>query len=305
MTRLLVTGSTGQLGRELVPLARQAGLEVGGLARTDAHPCDLTDRVAVADRVRSFAPDLVVHAGAWTDVDGCERDPARALAVNARGTQAVVTAAEAVGAHVVLLSTDHVFAGDGDDPHREGDERNPQSWYGRSKRDAEDALGPDHAVVRTSWLSGVHGHGFVQVVLERAVTGQPLRVVDDQIGHPTLVADLAPVVLQLARDRRSGAYHVTNDGTTSWWGLAREVVEAAGLDPEVVVPIRTDELDPPRPAPRPANAVLGDTRLRSVGIDPLPDFRRSLRTLVDQLLATRTAPPVAQRDGDDLPDSRR
>lgn len=283
MSRVLVTGSRGLLGREVVAVGRAAGHEVHGLSRTEAEPCDLTDAAAVRALVGRVAPELVVHAGAWTDVDGCELDPARAHAVNADGTAHVRAAADRVGAHVVLLSTDHVFAGDRRRPHVEDDPTDPRSAYGRSKVAAEEAVGPDHTVVRTSWLVG-HGPGFVPAVLRRGAAGRPFPVVDDQVGHPTLTACLAPALLQLGLRRRSGTFHVTNAGAVSRWALARAALAAAGLDPDLAVAIGTAALDPPPPAPRPANAVLADTRLAAAGIAPLPHHGEPLARLVADLV---------------------
>lgn len=284
MSRILVTGSRGLLGREVVAAARAAGHEVHGLARSEAEPCDLTDAAAVRTLVGRLQPELVIHAGAWTDVDGCELDPGRAHAVNADGTVHVRSAADLVGAHVVLLSTDHVFDGAKDEGYVEDDPTAPCSAYGRSKAAAEEALGSVHTVVRTSWLAGRHGTGFVQAILRRGASGEPFPVVEDQVGHPTLTACLAPALLQLGLQRSAGTYHVTNAGAVSRLTLARATLAAAGLDPDLVEAIRTADLDPPRPAPRPANAVLVDTRLAAAGIAPLPHHGEPLARLVAALV---------------------
>jgi dTDP-4-dehydrorhamnose reductase len=276
--RVLITGAGGQLGRALV--AAFAGDDV---AACDRSALDVGDRDRVLQVVGAVAPDAVVHAAAWTDVDGCEGDPDRAFRVNALGTRHVVEAARLVGARVCYVSTDYVFDGRAGRPYTEWDPPNPRSVYGRSKLGGEAEVGPGDTVVRTSWLCGREGRNFVKTVLGRARAGGELRVVDDQHGSPTFADDLAAAVRGLVVGRRPGLFHVTNQGVVSWYGLAREVVAAAGLDPSVVQPITTAELDPPRPAPRPPFSVLDNAALRLSGLPLLPDWRESLARLVAAL----------------------
>lgn len=278
--RVLVTGSAGQLGTELVLTATAAGHEVVGLARTGPDPCDLTDRAAVAAFVARHRPDVVLHSGAWTAVDACEADPGRAFAVNRDGTRHVVDAADEVGAHVVYVSTDYVFDGTKDGPYTEDDTPAPASVYGRSKLAGEEVLAGRHTIARTSWVCGAHGPNMVKTILRLADGPDRLRFVDDQVGHPSLTASIAPVLLRLATERRAGTFHVTNQGAVSWYGFAREVLAAAGHDPQRVSPVATADLDPPRPAPRPANSVLDNAALRAAGIEPAGDFRAPLAALV-------------------------
>ena len=236
--------------------------------------------------VTQWRPDVVVHAAAWTEVDACESAPDRAFRVNALAVRWVVEACDRVGAHLVHLSTDYVFDGIKADPYVEWDEPGPRSVYGASKlageREAE-ALGAAATVVRTSWVAGEHGANMVKTVLRLAAEHDRLTFVDDQRGHPTFTADLAPVLRRLALDRRSGVHHVTNQGAVSWFEFAREVMRAAGRDPDVVAPIATAELHPPRPAPRPANSVLDNAVLRAAGLPELRDFRAPLADLVARL----------------------
>jgi len=146
------------------------------------------------------------------------------------------------------------------------------------------ATAPGSTVVRTAWVSGAHGANMVKTVLRLAAAGTgPLRFVDDQRGTPTFTADLAPTIVRLALDRRPGTFHVTNHGETTWFGFARAVLAAAGLDPERVEPIGTDDLDPPRPAPRPANSRLDNAALRLSGLPALPEWTDALDRLVGVL----------------------
>jgi dTDP-4-dehydrorhamnose reductase len=283
--KILVTGAGGQLGTDLVRAASEhAHHHVVAAGHRDL---DVGDRDAVLAAVIGLGPDLIVHAGAWTAVDACESDPDRAWKVNALGCRHIAEAARSVGAHVVAVSTDYVFDGSSPDPYTEWDRPNPQSVYGRSKlggeREILDGL-PGATVVRTSWVCGPHGQNMVKTVLRLATAGGPLRFVDDQRGCPTFTGDLAGLLLRLGVARRPGVFHVTNQGPTTWYQFARDVIGAAGADPGVVEPIATADLDPPRPAPRPANSVLDNAALRASGIPLLPDHHEPLERTVKALV---------------------
>jgi dTDP-4-dehydrorhamnose reductase len=275
-TTVLVTGASGQLGHELT---RQfAGLD---LVAPAGRTLDITDRDAVVGAITSIRPDLVVHAAAWTDVDGCETDPDRALQVNALGTRHVAEGARRVGAHVTYISTDYVFDGTKGSPYDEWDVPAPLSVYGGSKWAGERELDSGYTIVRTSWLFGRVGGNFVRTMVRLASESGELRVVDDQRGCPTWAADLATVVRRLAVGRVPGTFHVTNQGATTWFDLARDALALAGADPARVVPISSAELD--RPAPRPANSVLDNAALRLSGIPLPPDHHDPLERFVKEL----------------------
>jgi dTDP-4-dehydrorhamnose reductase len=280
--RVLVTGAKGQVGHELV--AAFAGRDVIAVAH---ETLDVADRDAVLATITSTRPDAIVHAAAWTAVDACESDPDRAFRVNALGVRHMVEAARRVGAHFCALSTDYVFDGRQPEPYREWDQPNPQSVYGRSKRAGElELLGdPDATLVRTSWVCGRYGPNMVKTILRLAGEHDVIQFVDDQRGHPTFADDLAGMVRRLVGERRPGLFHVTNQGSVSWYQFARAVVESAGRDPAMVLPISTNDLQPPRPAPRPANSVLDNSALRLSGVPLLPHYRESLDRLVRTLTA--------------------
>lgn len=286
--RLLLTGAGGQVGNELSRLVMEKAAERRRdplqLLAADHALLDVASRDAVMSTVTGFAPDVVIHSAAFTAVDACESDPERAFAVNALGTRNLAEAARHCGAHLVYLSTDYVFDGLLDRPYREWDEPNPLSVYGCSKLAGERELGPGDTIVRTAWVVGRHGANMAKTVLRLGRKGSgELRFVSDQKGSPTVASDLAAKVLELALGRRPGLFHVTNQGETTWHGFACEVLSAAGLDPRRVVAIKTSELEPPRPAPRPANSVLDNAALRLSGDTLLPNWRESVGRLVAEL----------------------
>jgi dTDP-4-dehydrorhamnose reductase len=277
--RILITGAGGQLGTDIARLCERAGDDV---IACDSSALDLSDRDSVAQAITGTCPDVVVNAGAWTAVDACESDPDKAWRVNALGPRWVADAARTAGAHVIQISTDYVFDGTKADPYVEWDAPNPASMYGRSKLGGERETDPAHAVVRTAWVCGEFGHNMVKTVL--ALADRPeLAFVDDQRGSPTFTADLAAAIRRLAVDRLPGTFHVTNQGETTWYGFVRAILEGAGHDPAKVRPITTADLDPPRPAPRPANSVLDNAALRLSGMPLLPHYRDGLTRLLRDL----------------------
>jgi dTDP-4-dehydrorhamnose reductase len=279
--RVLITGAAGALGHDLVEAF--AGHDV---VACDRAVFDVGDRDQVLQALGQVRPDAVVHAAAWTDVDGCEGDPERAFRINALGTRHVVAGARLVGARVCSVSTDYVFDGEAGRPYVEWDDPNPRSVYGRSKRGGELELGPEDTLVRSSWLAGRTGHNFVRTILQRARGGQELKVVDDQYGCPTFTDDLAGAIRGLVVGRHTGVFHVTNQGVTTWFALAREAVELAGLDADLVRPVATSALQPARPAPRPRYSALDNAALRLSGLPLLDDYHEPLARLVKELVSS-------------------
>jgi dTDP-4-dehydrorhamnose reductase len=280
--KVLITGAGGQLGRDLQTHCEAQGDEV--VAATHAT-LDVGDRDAVYQAITGVEPDVVVHAAAWTAVDACESDPDTAYRVNALACRWVADASRRVGAHLCTVSTDYVFDGTKDEPYVEWDRPNPQSVYGRSKWGGEQevaAHAPGATVVRTSWVCGEHGGNMVKTVLKLAERPE-LAFVDDQRGHPSFTADLAIGIRRLVAARVPGLFHLTNQGAVSWYEFVQAILSSAGHDPAKVRPIKTADLDPPRPAPRPANSVLDNAALRLAGFPLLPHYRESLDRLVAAL----------------------
>ncbi|MFP5489205.1 MAG: dTDP-4-dehydrorhamnose reductase [Acidimicrobiia bacterium] len=278
--RVLVTGGAGQLARDIAARWSEAGDEIVAI---DRDRLDITSRDDVLGAITSLRPDVVVNCAAWTAVDACEGDPERAFAVNALGVRWAREACERAGSHLVQISTDYVFDGTLDRPYHEWDTPNPRSVYGASKLGGEREAGPGATIVRTSWVCGEHGNNMVRTVLRLLTEQSTMSFVDDQRGCPTFTTDLADAVRRLAVDRRSGVHHVTNSGPVTWYEFVRDIVAAAGHDPERVQPIATADLDPPRPAPRPANSVLDHAALRLGGLPEMRHYRTPLHDLVTRL----------------------
>ncbi|HXW77895.1 MAG TPA: dTDP-4-dehydrorhamnose reductase [Acidimicrobiales bacterium] len=285
--RVLVTGALGQVGSELCELLGAAPQhQLLALSHADL---DISDRERTLQVTGEWEPEVIINAAAFTNVDACETNLDKAFGVNALGPRNVAEAAQMVGAHLVHVSTDYVFDGTSRSPYLEWDPPNPLSVYGRSKLAGERevvSLQPGAAVVRSSWICGRYGPNMVKTVLRLARQPGQLRFVDDQRGCPTFASDLAAMLVQLAISRAPGVFHVTNQGPTSWFGFARDVLTAAGEDPARVLPIKTADLDPPRPAPRPANSVLDNAALRLLGVPLLVDYHDPLERTVKYLLAT-------------------
>ncbi|MFK4247290.1 dTDP-4-dehydrorhamnose reductase [Micromonospora chokoriensis] len=290
MTRLLVTGAGGMLGRDLVTVLRtRSDLKVTAATRADL---DVTDPASVRAVVGEH--DLVINTAAWTNVDGAEADEAGATAVNGGGVANLASACATSGARLIQLSTDYVLAGDARSPYPEDAPTAPVNAYGRGKLVGEQAVArllPDTGyVVRTAWLYGAHGPNFVATMLRLAEQREHIDVVDDQHGQPTWSYRLAEQLVALADcalDGRAapGVYHSTCAGQTTWYGLARAVFTLVGLDPDRIRPTTSDRY--PRPAPRPAYSVLGHSCWAAAGLPSLPDWHA---TLVDAFESP--APPA-------------
>jgi dTDP-4-dehydrorhamnose reductase len=278
-TKVLVTGAGGQLGIDVVDRIGQEGV----VTAADHASLDVGDRDAVLGAVGGLGPDIIINCAAWTAVDACEGDPVRAFRDNALSARFLNEAADRFEAHLLTISTDYVFDGSKESPYHEWDEPNPQSVYGASKLGGEREIDGRGCVVRTAWVMGPHGNNMAKTVLRLLDEHDELSFVDDQRGCPSFTGDLADRIWQLASQRQRGVFHLTNAGAVSWFEFVRNVAELSGQDPERIRPITTAELDPPRPAPRPANSVLENRALASSGFAPLRDFREPLAETIATL----------------------
>ena len=295
--KILLTGKNGQVGFEL----QRTLAPLGEIYAVGYAECDLADASALATLVQSVKPNLIVNAAAYTAVDKAESEPELAHAVNAVAPGVFGEEAVKLGAWVVHYSTDYVFDGIKPSAYTENDRTNPQSVYGRTKRDGEVALqasGAKHLIFRTSWVVGAHGSNFAKTILCLGLERESLNVVADQYGVPTSAGFLADVTAQLVRQKQReagdhfpfGSYHVVAGGETTWYDYARFVVSealAAGkplkLSPDAIRSIPSSEY--PTVAKRPANSRLDTGKLRRTFNLELPNWQSGVRHILQQILA--------------------
>lgn len=273
--RILLTGSNGQLGSEIVSLS-------AGSHELIPHDLDLdiTDRSAVDSRVEDVRPDLVINAAAYTDVDGAESDSPTAYRVNALGPWNLALACQRAGCALMHVSTDFVFNGGTAEPYTEFDLPDPLSVYGRSKYAGElcvTRLLDRFYICRTSWLYGASGSNFVKNIMRAGIANDEVRVVSDQEGSPTNARDLAAKLLEIAGTGAYGVYHVSNSGSCTWYEFTKMIFTLAGI-PTPVVPITTEELA--RPAPRPRYSVMRGLALELAGLEPMRPFDQALEDFI-------------------------
>lgn len=295
----LVTGAAGQLGRVVVAQAQQRGHSVLGV---DVAEMPLDQRATIGRMVTAAQPRCIVHCGAITNVDGCEQEPLLAYRINGLATAWIAEAAAAAGASLVYVSTDFVFDGRSQGmPYAVDAAPNPLSVYGASKRLGEEAVlahgRADFYVVRTSWVFGPGGKNFPRAILDRAKSGQPLKVVTDQVGRPTMTHDLAEALLDVAERRPAGGiYHAANEGQCSWHQFAVDILREAGLAQVPVGAQTAAELK--RPAARPAWSVLDTHKLAAVRGKALPHYVDALRRhlVLDEAAQRQASSPAAAPD---------
>jgi len=270
--RILITGANGILGRAL-----RAQLEQGNtLYLWGRGEADLTDEAATRAAAKGIEFEAVIHAAAFTNVDGAERETEQAMAVNRDGTRHVAALARERGAAMVYVGTDYVFDGTKGAPYVESDPTNPASVYGKTKLAGETAAlesGAAVVVARTSWLFGSGGKNFVDTIADRLEKAVPLRVVNDQRGSPTYARDLAHGIELLLRRGATGIVHVTNSGDTTWHGFAVEIARYLGIEAEIAA-ISSDQLV--QAAPRPRESILSGAKFRELTGESLPKWQDAL-----------------------------
>ena len=276
---VLLIGANGMLGKDIVQEWKDDELIPATSRDADIRDFEQVERLITATR-----PEWIVLTAAYTDVDGSERDPEGAFAVNGKGTENVAVVAEKYGAKVLYTSTDYVFDGKGTRPYEPADTIAPINVYGASKARGEQAIQAglrDWCIVRTSWLFGASGSSFPEKILRAAETRPELSVVSDQVGSPTYTRDLAAAIRSLVHADARGFVSVTNSGTCSWFEFAKEILRQAGKN-NAVKPI--DTVQAARAAKRPAYSVLSPAALHALGItvrhwrEALPPYLAELRT---------------------------
>lgn len=250
--KALVTGGKGMMGNDLCRELQRQGYEV---LVTDIQEMDVREPEVVLRTVRQFAPDIVYHLAALTDVDGCEREPDQAYRTNTVGTQIVALACQALNVPLVYISTISVFDGTKCEPYTEFDIPNPQSWYSRSKYEGEkivERLLTRYYIVRAGWMfgGGPEDKKFVAKIIERAKASSELKIVDDKFGSPTYTLDISRAVIQISQTGWYGVYHSVNTGQPcSRYEFAQKIMESAGISTCRLQPVNSAQF--PLPAPRP------------------------------------------------------
>lgn len=268
---ILVVGANGMLGRDMTALLgdRGRGVDIDGI--------DITSLESVERVLTAVRPSVVVNCAAYTDVDGCESNQETAMQVNGEGVAHLAMATRTIGARLVQVSTDYVFDGSKGAPYQEDDAPHPINVYGESKLAGEmnAVFNPDHLIVRTQWLYGLHGKNFVETMLRLGAERDELSVVDDQIGSPTWTVDLAHAILALVEKGCQGVYHAASEGYCSWNVFARAIFQEAGMSVTVNA-MTTEQLN--RPAQRPLHSPLECGKLEhDCGYRPQP-WRDALRS---------------------------
>ena len=288
---IVVIGSNGQLGWELVRRAGRRGIQVLAL---DYPEIDIGNPASVGSGIGSMEIDLIINAAAYTAVDRAESEPEAAFAVNREGPANLAKRCQNRSIPLIHVSTDYVFDGTKKGAYLEEDPVAPLGIYGESKAAGEAEVRNrlrEHIIVRTAWLCGVHGHNFAKTILKMGREKESLRVVSDQCGCPTFAADLADAILEMARQTENrvsvpwGTYHYCGKGVTTWHAFAEAIFKIAGRHEEFAVkeilPISTAEY--PTPVKRPVNSVLDCTKIeRYFGIQPR-SWRESLAEMIERL----------------------
>ncbi len=270
--RIVVTGASGRLGGKLVKILSANHDVTGADIIGDAvEHLDISDFEAARKFIADVRPDIVLHPAAWTDVDGCAREPEKAVRINGLGAQNVAAAAANINAAMLYVSSNEVFDGTGSRPYYEYDVTNPVNPYGYSKVVGERAVvqvNPRHYVVRTSWLFAHGGKNFIQTILNAAEAGKSLRIVVNEIANPTYNDDLADAIVKLIATGRYGTYHLVNEGFCSRWDFARYFLNRAGFAD--IEPARISVQEYPRPSTPPAYSSLANLAGATLGITLRP-----------------------------------
>ena len=275
--KILITGSNGMLGHDLIEVLR----DDHELVLTTSKTLDITDKEKTIEFIAENSPDVVINSAAYTDVDGCETNRDLAYAVNGEGVRNLALGCRAADCPLVHVSTDYVFDGTARQPIEEDGEIGPISVYGKSKLEGEKAIQEildKYFIVRTAWLYGINGRNFPKTMLELAENHSEITVVYDEVGTPTYTPDLAYGISQLIETDYYGIYHLTNSGSCSWCEFSRYIFEVAGCDVKVI-PVTASEFS--RPAPRPSYSVLKNKNWIEKGFEPLRDYKEAIREYIE------------------------
>jgi len=283
----LITGGSGQLG---IAISQELGERGILFTAWGSEDLDITRGPIVRNFVSNLSPTVIVNCAAWTDVDGAESNQPQASRVNSDGAENIAVAAKFCGAKLIHISTDYVFAGEGETPWKVDDIVNPQSAYGRSKAEGENrvlAIYPGNSsIVRTAWLYSPWSKNFAKTMTRLALNGDAeVQVVNDQVGQPTSAIDLAKQLVELGLSSSpAGLYHATNSGEATWFEFAQEIFRLAGANVNRIVPVSSSEY--PRSAKRPSYSVLSLDTWAKTSVKPMSDWRIALEEVMPTIIST-------------------
>jgi dTDP-4-dehydrorhamnose reductase len=275
---VLIIGSRGQLGSDMVKICRSAGFNV---IEIDYPDIDITDKAKTISFIEQCQAAYIINCAAYTAVDDCESHPKEAYALNAEGPRNIALGAQKTGATIIHISTDYVFDGEKSTPYLEGDLCNPLTVYGKTKLEGERLTAESckkHQIYRIAWLYGTHGNNFVKtirnVATKKKLAGESLSVVNDQFGTPTYTIEVCEQIVKMLGTDNYGIFHCTCEGSCSWYDFTKEVLSSSGIDIEVR-PCTTAEFI--RPAPRPHFSVLENSRLKKMGHNIMNDWKTAFQ----------------------------
>lgn len=291
--KLVITGSRGQLGNELISIIKSGHSEIGAIpsgydiadvTAIDIDELDISDLEATRKFLTNIKPDAVINCAAFTNVNACETEKEIAYKANAEGPSNLATICEEIGAKLVHISTDYVFSGDGNTPYVETDKTDPCGAYGKTKEQGEKLVLKNCKkafIMRVAWLYGYVGKNFVKTIITAARNNGAVKVVNDQFGNPTSANDVAYHILKVLPTENYGIYHCTNNGICSWYDFAKRIIEKAGVN-ATVSPCSTDEY--PTPTKRPAYSALENARLRATVGDEMRNWQEAIDMYVKNLM---------------------
>jgi dTDP-4-dehydrorhamnose reductase len=279
----LVVGADGQLGRCMTELLEEKSTSYIALGH---HQLDITDAVAVDRALEDLKPTIVLNAAAWTAVDEAEEHEADALRVNAHGPANLASSSALISARLIHISTDYVFDGQAKVPYTVTSPTEPMNAYGRTKSAGEKAIresrNGDNCIIRTAWLYSEYGKNFAKIMTVRALRGETVRVVDDQIGQPTSSHDVAQLIFDISQLKKMPPIaHGTNAGQATWFQFAQEIYSQLGADPALVSPVDTSAF--PTLAKRPAYSVLDHSDFPAWGLRPMQDWLSGLSESIERI----------------------
>jgi dTDP-4-dehydrorhamnose reductase len=279
----LVVGASGQLGRSMTELLEGESTSYVAMSH---HQLDITDAVAIKKVFEDLKPTIVLNAAAWTAVDDEEEHEAEALSVNAQGPANLASSSALINARLIHISTDYVFDGQANIPYTVTSPTEPMNAYGRTKLAGEKAIFEsverNSCVVRTAWLYSEHGKNFAKTMTVRALRGEPVRVVNDQLGQPTSAHDVAQLIWSISQlEKMPSIVHGTNAGQATWFRFAQEIYSQLGADPTLVSPVDTSAF--PTIAKRPAYSVLDHADLTPWGLRPMQEWQEGLADSITRI----------------------